>query len=195
MMAAPALHRLIYNARLFQSGKTKNNAVMTLGTASVTIEVDDRVSYIRDEAECEPSNANHQRFELTAVQLKDMEAHLRDLKDVPVTLVWTLMDHSLMLDDMATYDVKQTGFHPLGDMWQAGKWDAPEYDTFEIYGDRFRKLSLLQPQDYPQSFRPVKHEEYGDLLLFKVGPNLRGAFALVDHKELRSRVDASEILC
>lgn len=195
MMQAGSLHRILYNTKLFQTGKIKNPALMTLGTATVTIEVDDRLTYIRDEAETEPSSVNHQRFELTAEQVKEMELYLRDLKDTdPVTLVHTLTDRTFSVDGTA-YEIKQTGEHSFVGMWNPTKWDAPEYDTFEIWGDRWRKMSLIQPQDYPQSFRAVKHETYGDILLFKIGPTLRGAMSLVDHKELRSRVDASEILC
>lgn len=194
-MPAGSLHRILYNTKLFQTGKIKNPALMTLGTATVTIEVDDRLTYIKDEALTDPSSVNNQRFEVTPEQVKEMELYLRDLKDDDtVSIVYTLTDRTISLDG-TVYEIKQAGQHAFIGMWNPMKWDAPEYDTFEVWGDRWRKMSLIQPQDYPQSYRAVKHEDYGDILLFKIGPTLRGAMSLVDHKELRSRVDASEILC
>jgi hypothetical protein len=54
--------------------------------------------------------------------------------------------------------------------------------TFAINPDRLRKLSLLQPRDYPVDIKIRRLYETGqDVLLFKKGPRLRGVYGVLDY--------------
>lgn len=194
-----SLHRIIYNARLFQVGKHAKPTILefTVNDTDHTLTgtVDDNYTYIREWANC--SVTRPITLNISATSAKHLELNLRDVSEDYVDLEWTLDGGlSIMNQDWEHFEAfEDHDGDKMADVFEWDQWsDGFAGAPFALNADRFRKLSLIKPGDYPIDLKRIVHARYGDMILFKAGPKLRGALTTLDRKILCDKVGSRDFM-
>lgn len=188
-MSSDNLHRLFYNSLQFDGNSTKAFLYVPQ-SKGLYMNTSDGQVYIEDCAfGCEWESGEETVFLIDGKNAKFVEEFLR--KAVGELQVNILSDGHLVLN----------ADRPEGNPEEQKAWVSISYGewvaqselfeeeghengslTFAINPDRLRKLSLLQPRDYPVDIKIRRLFETGqDVLLFKKGPRLRGVYGTLDY--------------
>lgn len=188
--------RLFYNTKLFQVGKDTEAATLSVVADKMLISISDRHTYLTDRATLSYSDTTSKEcfaIYLPSDAVKDIELNSRtwqeettyiDLTPYPLkfeifeTQYPVLMATPTLLDQMLDNQLFiRGGDHPLA-----------------INPDRFRKLSLIKPGDYPIDMQHGLHEKFGEIIRFKAGPTVRGAMATLDREVLAKKAGSADFL-
>lgn len=190
-VSADDLHRLIYNCKQFQVGKGAKAVHLSFGPASLRASIDDDHTYVSDVCPMKRTlEGKSPDFGLSPEVTKVLELDLRSA-DGDLEISWSPED-GLVVDGAAFSVVASEDV--LVDMFDEEAHDVLFGLTFELKDGSLRKLDLIKGGDYPVSLMPVKHNKYGDLLLFKKGPTVRGGVAILDRKILTEGVADTSFL-
>lgn len=183
---AEALHRLMYNALLFD---TKSAKAFSAYNGTLKMNTSDGQVYLEDWCYCENRDEHLHQWIQSAECTKAIEQTLR-VTDGPVEISFT--GNELHLSPLPETTTKASSFGGTYDIsygeyaQQSGLFDYDQFDTladarFSFNADRLRKLSLLQPKDYPVSCE-VRELDGIDtpVILFTKGPTVRGAYATLE---------------
>lgn len=199
-VAADDLHRVVYNLRLFQVGKLARPAILEFGD-DLRGSIQDGHTYLVDRAPTASENDDSVSLGVPPEELKALELWLRD-RTGDLRIHHRVVD--LIISDEDGREIVVTVYHgvfdemkDILDLEQTGPCDhtvgyfaAP----FAVNPDRSRKLSLVKPGDYPVDSILVSHDDYGDILLMKIGPTVRVALSTLDRKILAEAVDSDQYL-
>ena len=198
-VSTESFHRMIYNAKLLQVGKDAPPVEFLFegdrrgGRGSIRTSVSDGHMYLEDRTDCSLVESPG-RFSVSAADIKQLELALRTTEDEYLDIYF----------DGPQFYVEDLGFEahvpipvlPKHHALNEWNWATPTIiEPFAIMGDRFRKLSLIKPGDFPVDFKLVYHSGYkSDILVFKAGPTVQGALSLLDRKILENEVDSDAFL-
>ena len=176
---AASLHRVLYNSLLFDTKSAKAFEVvdgfLKMNTSDGQVYLEDIVQ-LADEYYTE----NHvwiwdaQHLKAMSKGMEKIDGQLEvDVKPGSETIIIGLPDDSARIGGGISYGEYAQ---------QSSLFDAKGHEngslTFSINPDRLRKLSLLQPKDYPVEIMVRQVDGIKtDVLLFRKGPTVRGAYA------------------
>jgi len=187
---AAVLHRLLYNAKLYQVGKDSPGMKLVFDEdGAVLMSVFDRYTYVEDYGMYTPGSYTY-LMELDSDAVKAAELALRELKDVEeLTLEVSTSNKTLSVYWGEDLLVTVEYVYPRKDEDDIASLVSPAEhsnltDPIALLGDRFRKLALIQPQEYPVDMRFVEHTKFGPMVAFKKGPTVVGALAALDRDVL-----------
>lgn len=199
------LHRLFYNSRIFQVGKTASDLSWEYdvhGKLSVAY-ADQHVILVDSEQLASDGFGANRYWRTTSEKAKELEIALRkidwpwclEIDDGSLVAVRSTENATARLP-LATsegYDtISSTVFYTfdvLTETYKYGRINAPA----AIPPDRFRKLSLVKPGDYPVDLLHIAHDTAGPLVLAKVGPSVRVVLSELDRDVLHKREDSDLI--
>lgn len=195
-LSAAVLHRMAYNCRLYQVGKNSTPSRLTLQTDLWGMSINDGHLYLQDTEVFHGMSPTTESWliSISAEVLKELELELRS-KEGNVE-VGRNGANDLMVDGVA-YEVED--FHgdlDCHDVLGKANWSNLRDRPFAVMGDRFRKFSLIKtPGEFPMDFVQVWHSLLErEMLVFRAGPTVRGALAVLDREFLKEDVASKEYL-
>lgn len=198
-ISTASLHRLAYNAKIFQVGDSPPPMKLFFDEDDVVImSVYDRLTYLEDSSEYE-SGDFQQYIQFGSAETKKLELALRDLIRDDEELTLTLGEFNMKVEIMGVLVGDYEYSFPEMDKTEINSLVEPEFYTpspgaVALNPDRFRKLSLVQPGDYPVDFHVVEHAKFGNIVAFKKGPTVVGALSVIDRTILREQPGSEEFL-
>jgi hypothetical protein len=194
------LHRVVANCRKFQVGKTASPMVLRRSGMSVVGAISDGYTYIEDSFAFRSSAGGASfRLALLPQDTKELLAALSPLGDSEtLRLDWSFGGEPAVslrwVDGGAlVYEFPDRHSERITDFLDPKYLDRST-SPMAVKGSRFGKLDLLEPRDYPIDLVMANHDTYGDVILFKKGPDLTGALSVMDRTTLEKREDAAKIL-
>lgn len=193
---AAVLHRLIYNTKLFQVGSGAPSTNLSFAGGSVAASVSDGQTYLQDMQRVDRDpNEKEWGIKLPLGTTRQMELDLRDMEgelEVWISGATILTANgNVYVGEEDTYPYALDRDSVLFPAYHSALKGRP----FALWGERFSKLNLIQPRDYPVDFRTVWHSSLQrELLLFKKGPTVSGCTAVVERSILEEKEGAQHFL-
>lgn len=184
---AQDLHRMAYNALQYCS-KDSTAGGTTLWDVcpnGITVVAYDDYFAIADsvglgtEAKCEPKV-----YGMELRHLQTLEKYLRDQVEYDLDELLPALKGWYPPELDSASDLIFTETETPG---------TPLLQSFSLNPDRLRRLSLLRPKGYPLAFHVSKTPTGDEMLLFRYGPTVRGAIALLDEGTLRGIYKGGEL--
>jgi hypothetical protein len=182
---AEDLHRMAYNAIQFSDKDSSVGGVTLWATGNGMVEcwaTDDYVA-LRDQLDAGTHETDQFLFGLELKNLKDLEKHLRDT-DAEVGLTVDAGDLVVNGLTLPVVDTTETMSPVVKIIEQStATADIEAMGPFAIRQNRFTKFRLLKTPgepEYPVDFTHGMNPQGTGVLLWKLGPHLRGIVGQVD---------------
>lgn len=195
LVTAEVLHRIVYNCRLYQVGKNSSPATLSVSTSTLSGSVNDGHIYLEDTEKLpELWSLTDWMVTIQSEPLKELELELRSKEgDIEIS---RNASKDLVVDGVPYPVEEHYGALDEHQVLNSSLWGRLNDRPFAAMGDRFRKFSLIKtPGEFPMDFVQVWHSLLErEMLVFRAGPTVRGALAVLDREFLKEDVASKEYL-
>lgn len=194
-----SLHRMLYNVRLFQVGKLAPSLWVKIDPQSKTVvfSINDDHTFLRDSESTVRALITDPAlcFSISAEQTKHLEFYLRDYEQETVVLLFDPYKYKLLVGGYYQVPIARVEdkYYESQTLFEGN--DLTDICKIAISPNRFRKLALIKPGDYPIDLKAIWNRKLDTpLLCFKAGPTVEGVLSLLDRDFLLAKPGSEHFL-